>query len=83
MCLLGGVLLVHRQYSEAEPLLLAGHEGLQARVKNVPSWKRITLAEAAGWLVQFYTARGQQEKAAEWKARLFRMDLPVDVFAWP
>ena len=35
--MLGGALLGQKQYAEAEPLLVAGYEGMQKREKSPPA----------------------------------------------
>jgi hypothetical protein len=81
--LLGGSLLGQNKYAEAEPLLLAGYEGMMQREETIPVIGKVRLTEAIERLVQLYEAWGQLEKVAEWKARLGLADLPVDLFARP
>jgi tetratricopeptide (TPR) repeat protein len=66
--LLGEVLLAQKKPDQAEALLTAGYDGLKARKDAIP-WdeKAATLADAAGRLVKLYEARGDKDKAAEWK----------------
>ena len=66
--LLGGVLLGQKKYAEAEPLLLAGCEGLIQREKTIPQQGKIRLPEAVERLVQLYEATGKKDEAARWKA---------------
>jgi tetratricopeptide (TPR) repeat protein len=81
--LLGGSLLGQKKYAEAEPLLLAGYEGMKRREERIPPQGKVRLTEAIERLVQLYEAWGKPEKAANWRARLGRTDLPADVFARP
>jgi tetratricopeptide (TPR) repeat protein len=84
--LLGGSLLGQKKYGEAEPLLLAGYEGMRQREGTIPPIDRkVRLAEAIERLVQLYEAWGQPEKAGEWRAKLppTAAELPADVFARP
>jgi hypothetical protein len=63
--MLGGSLLGQHMYAEAEPLLLAGYEGMKTR-QAIP----IRLTEALERLAQLYEAWGQDDKAAEWRKKL-------------
>jgi tetratricopeptide (TPR) repeat protein len=83
--MLGESLLGQKKYAEAEPLLLAGYEGMKRREQTMPPDRNTTLTEAIEPLVQLYDARGQPEKAAEWRAKLppAVVELPADVFAPP
>ena len=76
--LLGGSLLGQKKYADAEPLLLAGYEGMKQREKKIPIQGKFCLTEAVERLVQLYDAWGQKEKADEW-----RMKLPVTKSAKP
>jgi hypothetical protein len=79
--LLGASLLGQGQFAEAEPLILAGYEGLKAREARIPAHRREDLEAAAGRIVPFYEAWGRPEKAAAWKARLDRAGPPADPLA--
>jgi serine/threonine protein kinase/tetratricopeptide (TPR) repeat protein len=83
--LLGGGLLGQQKYAEAEPLLLAGYEGMKRRERKIQPIFKFRLTEAIERLVQLYEAWGQPEKAAEWRAKLppAAPELPADVFARP
>jgi serine/threonine protein kinase/Tfp pilus assembly protein PilF len=65
--LLGASLAGQKKYSEAEPLLLEGYQGMLTRKERiaVPDWYH--LDHTRQWLVQLYQARGKPAKAAEWK----------------
>src|SRR5262249_31709118 len=81
--LLGGCLLAQKNYAEAEPLLLRGYEGLEAREAKIPVPYKKRLAEAGARIVQLYEEWGQPEQAAAWRAKLGMPDLPGDVYARP
>ena len=68
--LLGAALLGQKKYAEAEPLLLAGYEGLKERAAKIPMQYRKRLIEALERLVQLYEATGNKEKAKEWQKNL-------------
>jgi hypothetical protein len=68
--LLGGILVDRKDYAEAEPLLVSGYEGLEARAAKIPAPIRNYLPEAGAPVVALYTAWGQNGRAAMWRARL-------------
>jgi eukaryotic-like serine/threonine-protein kinase len=72
--LLGGVLSDQKKYAEAEPLLLAGYEGLKRREARIPEAGKVRLTEALQRLVRLYEAWGKTEEAARWKGRLDRAE---------
>ncbi len=61
--LLGATLAGQKKYAEAEPLLLAGYQGMLARRERmgVPNWYH--LDHAREWLAQLYQSWGKPEKA--------------------
>jgi serine/threonine protein kinase len=65
---LGGALLGQRKYTEAEPLLLAGYEGMKLREKTIPPVGATRIPEALERLVQFYEATNKPDEAAKWQA---------------
>jgi hypothetical protein len=65
--MLGVALVSQRRYNEAEPMLVAGYEGLLQRRASMPADNRSALGQAAQWLVQLYQDWGKPEKAAEWR----------------
>ena len=67
--LLGGALLGQKKYDEAEPLLLAGYEGLKARVAKAPD-DGMGLSQAIERLVQLYTEWEKPDQAAAWQQKL-------------
>ena len=75
--MLGGVLLGQKKYAEAEPLLLAGYEGLQQREAAIPPNGKIRIREALERLVLLYTDwhaaepdKGHDAKATDWQKKL-------------
>jgi tetratricopeptide (TPR) repeat protein/predicted Ser/Thr protein kinase len=68
--LLGACLAGQGKYADAEPLLLAGYNGLIERQGKVPKLSRFYLEAAGGWVVQLYRDWGKPEKAAEWTRKL-------------
>jgi serine/threonine protein kinase/Tfp pilus assembly protein PilF len=68
--LLGASLLGQNQCAQAEPLLLAGYEGLRSRAERIPPEDKPRLKEALQRLVRLYEASGKPTQAADWKRRL-------------
>ena len=66
--LLGECLLGQRTFADAEPLLLAGYEGMEAREAFMPAYRKHELPAAADRLVQFYEATGKPETVAKWRS---------------
>jgi tetratricopeptide (TPR) repeat protein len=65
--LLGGALLGQGKYADAEPLLLAGYEGMKRHEKGAPPQGRGRLPEAADRLVELYAAWGKPDEVARWR----------------
>jgi Tfp pilus assembly protein PilF len=68
--LLGGALLGQKKYADAEPLLLAGYEGMKKREAKIPAQGKIRLTEALERLVQLYEAMEKKDDAAKWRKEL-------------
>src|SRR5205085_3919931 len=68
--MLGGALLGQKKYAEAEPLLLAGYEGMKQREKTIPPPGQIRIPEAIERLVQLYEATDNPDEAAKWRKEL-------------
>jgi len=68
--LLGESLAGEKKYSEAEPLLLEGYQGMLARKDRIDVPDLYHLGLAHQWLVQLYQAWGKPDKAAEWKRKV-------------
>jgi serine/threonine protein kinase len=67
---LGGALLGQRKYAEAEPLLLAGYEGMKERESTMPPQGKSRLFEGLERLVQFYEALEKTDESAKWRKEL-------------
>ena len=72
--MLGGALLGQEKYSDAEPLLVHGYEGMKQRVAKIPANSKVRLTEALERLVRLYEATGETDKVAEWKKKLTEFD---------
>jgi tetratricopeptide (TPR) repeat protein len=80
---LGAALAGQTRYAEAEPLILAGYEGMKARAATIPAPSKSRLTEAAERVVRLYENWGKPEQATAWKAKLGMRDLPAEVFDSP
>jgi serine/threonine protein kinase/Tfp pilus assembly protein PilF len=71
---LGGSLLALQQYTEAQPLLISGYQGLADadRQKFIPAFSRPLVGHALERLVAFYTTNGPPAQAADWQNKLAR-----------
>ena len=83
MSLLGEAMLGQGKHAEAEPLIVAANEGLQALRATIPAPDRHTLADTSVRVVRLYRSWGKPEQAKAWAAKLGLSDLPADVFARP
>ena len=63
--LLGASIAGQLRFTEAEPLLEAGYEGLLQRQSGTPA-----VEQAGERIVQLYISWGKSEKAAQWRERL-------------
>jgi tetratricopeptide (TPR) repeat protein len=66
--MLGGALLGQKKYTEAEPLLLKGCEGMKAREKAIPPQDRLRIPDAIDRLIDLYTATNRLDEAKKWRA---------------
>src|SRR5207302_1945190 len=67
---LGGSLVGQKKFAEAEPLILAGYEGMKAREAKVPAPEKPRLKQAAERVVQLYDDWGKKEKSEEWRKKM-------------
>ena len=65
--LLGVSLLGQEKYAEAEPLILAGYEGMKSREAKIPPPGKPRFTDAAERVVRLYEEWGKKQKAAEWR----------------
>jgi serine/threonine protein kinase/Tfp pilus assembly protein PilF len=68
--LLGASLAGQGRYADAEPLLLAGYEGMRQREATTPFSRRSELTHSAEAIVQLYENCGKPAKAAAWRKNL-------------
>jgi eukaryotic-like serine/threonine-protein kinase len=70
--MLGAALLGQKKYTEAEPLLLKGYEGLKQREKSLPRRVVARLPEAIDRLIELYKATDKPDEAKKWQAERAR-----------
>ena len=68
--LLGASLTGQERYQEAEPLVVAGYEGLVQRRAAIPPANASVLDHAGQRLIQLYRGWGRTGQLAEWERRL-------------
>jgi eukaryotic-like serine/threonine-protein kinase len=69
--------MAHRQYAEAEPLLISGYNGMREREAKIPVANKPRLEKAAKRLIRLYEETAQPDKAAEWKQKLTELTKPA------
>ena len=67
-CGLGGALLGQKKYADAEPLLLAGYEGMKQRRKTIPADVKDRLPVALDRVIELYTAMEKPDEVKKWRA---------------
>jgi tetratricopeptide (TPR) repeat protein len=67
--LLGASLAGQRKFAEAEPLLLAGYQGMDARKERMQVPNRYYLDLAHESIIHLYQAWGKRQKVAEWSKK--------------
>jgi hypothetical protein len=76
--LLGGALLGQKKYTDAEPLLLAGYEGMKQREATIPQPDgKVRLPEALDRLIELYTAIDKPDEVKKWRAERARYPSPA------
>ncbi len=65
--LLGGAILGQKKYADAQPLLLAGHEGMKQSEETIPPRGKVCTPEAIERLVQLYEPTTRNTKSVEKK----------------
>jgi tetratricopeptide (TPR) repeat protein len=80
---MGDVLLSQKKYAEAEPLLLAGYEGLKQCADKIPAADKVRVTEALDRLVRLYEATGKPDEAAKWRAERATYDSSRTPYAAP
>jgi tetratricopeptide (TPR) repeat protein len=68
--LLGSIFAAQKKYIEAEPLLVAGYQGMKERESKVPAPERVRLSEGLKSIVMLYDGWGKRQEANEWRKKL-------------
>jgi tetratricopeptide (TPR) repeat protein len=71
--MLGASLAAQGRFTEAEPLLMAGYDGLMARKEAIAWESRCQLERACARIVQLLQQWGRTKSAAEWQLKLQRL----------
>ena len=75
--LLGGSLTGQQKFDEAEPLLIAGYNGMVLRANQIPVDAIERIPESLKRLIKLYTQWQKPQQAVEWKKKLEqRNELP-------
>ncbi len=75
--LLGGALLGQKKYAAAEPLLLAGYEGMKQREATIPEQGKVRLPEALDRLIELFTATNKPDDVKKWQAERAKYPAPA------
>jgi tetratricopeptide (TPR) repeat protein len=67
---LGVSLTAQHRYSDAEPLVIAGYEGLRQRQQTIPASYQSVLQKSADAVLRLYEAWGKSDKTLEWREKL-------------
>jgi tetratricopeptide (TPR) repeat protein len=70
MSLVGGALLGQQKYTEAEPFLLRGYEGLEQREATIFAPQKARVTESLERVVRFYEVTDQPEQASALQRKL-------------
>jgi eukaryotic-like serine/threonine-protein kinase len=81
--MLGWNLLRQKKYSEAEPLLLSGYEGMKRRRADVGAEGDADVTKAVRWVIRLYDDTGTPDKAAKWEDELVEMNEAQSTVAAP
>jgi len=70
LSMLGSCLAGQGQYADAEPMLIAGYEGMLQRRPTIPARNQDALEKTGASVVRLYDSWGKPEKAAEWREKI-------------
>lgn len=79
--MLGSALAGQGKHAEAEPLLLAGYEGIQQRVGTIPEDAPDPLGAARRRIIDFYTAWNKPEQVVAWTEKFAEIDKAISIAA--
>jgi hypothetical protein len=63
-------LSAQKAFSEAEPLLVSGYEGMAKRASMIPPQDKPHLTRSLERLVELYEAIGNRDEAMRWRRQL-------------
>jgi serine/threonine protein kinase len=72
--LVGASLAGKKEYSQAEPLLVAGYDGMTQRQASIPTAERVSMQKSVQRIVRLYVDWNKPQEAVRWKQRLAEMD---------
>ncbi len=77
--MLGGALLGQKKFADAEPLLLAGYQGMKEREKTLPPEASTRILDALDRLIELFTAANKPGEAKKWQTERakYPKDAPV------
>jgi eukaryotic-like serine/threonine-protein kinase len=73
---LGGNALGQKKYAEAEPMLLAGYEGMKQREATIPQLAKVRLPQALDSLIELFTATNKPDDVKKWQAERAKYPKP-------
>jgi serine/threonine protein kinase/tetratricopeptide (TPR) repeat protein len=73
--LLGSALARQQRFTDAEPHLRQGYEGMKQRAAQIPPEARIRLTKVLQWLVHLYEAWDRPDEAAKWRKELEALEV--------
>jgi eukaryotic-like serine/threonine-protein kinase len=83
MSTLGGALLGQKKFSDAEPLLLKGYEGMKIREKTIPPQGGTRIPEAIDRLIDLYTETKKPDEVKKWQAERNKYPTPKEIAPMP
>ena len=74
---LGAAVLGERKFADAEPLLLAGYEGMKINEQQIPPRFKACLSKAVDRLIELYTATDKPGEIAKWRTERKKYPQPM------
>jgi hypothetical protein len=71
--LLGEALLCKKEFARAEPLLMAGYNGLKSKMSHMPAYEQMQVKRAAERIAQLHSAWNKPEQEAKWRATVAQL----------
>jgi hypothetical protein len=81
--MLGGALFDQKKYADAEPLLLAGYQGMKQRQDTIPPPASTRLPEAIDRLIQLYIETHKPDNVKMWQAEREKVVAPASAETAP